>query len=76
MGRLSHPFLGVYNIPRTSLTHAQPPSPAKSFLANTESLASPCSKGNTHLSAQTVLSKTQCCLSSPHCTSEMTSSIS
>ena len=45
---------------RTSLTLSQSPSPAKSFLTDTDSLASPGSEGGSHLSARTVLSKTWC----------------
>ena len=61
--------------PRTSLTHPWSPSLAKSFLTDTKSLDYQGSKGKSHLRARTVLSKTRCCLSSPHCTASITSSI-
>ena len=61
--------------PRTSLTHPQYPSPAKSFLTKTKSLAYLGSKGKIHLRARTMLSKTRCCRSALPCTTDTTSSI-
>ena len=54
-GRATFPDLVSTIHPRASLTYYQFPSPAKSFLTDTESLTSPGSKVNSHFSAHKVL---------------------